>query len=371
MTFQSSARSSPAPDLHKVAVPHDAFQRDARALVPVPPMAVPVRVWRRRAFIPGALASTAASLLGWRIAITCAVGRRQRVAFEKFQGDVRRSLESARATDLAGMKQHRASLMQGLQPRYDAALAAVPQASDDLGSFSDCFHIMIRQAADMIWGTSSAQEFISGRLGRVAAASSQMQSLVLYELSPLSHEVSGRLNQLAADWLQGAQQLPAGAPAGNVMQPVARMIGEVDGHFRELNNAIGLGAVDAVVAAFVNHNLLVPLLRGYAARAASLAGANIALAVSDGPLPFGEIMSLLADIGFSLWTAWDIFWLSRELPAKVATTLREGLAHARNLALAGYDQHAAHLISEAAGVRQCAAAPLLSLKPSQLTTPGL
>lgn len=97
---------------------------------------------------------------------------------------MRYSLEGATAADLSGMKQHRASLVRGLQPCYDAALAAAPQASGDLGSFSDCFHIIVRQAVDMIKGTSSAQEFITGRLGQVAAASTQMQSLALSENQP-------------------------------------------------------------------------------------------------------------------------------------------------------------------------------------------
>ncbi len=328
----------------------------------------PVRLWKRRAFIPGAFACTVTSLLGWRMAVIYNLERRQREAFQKFQGNVRYSLEGATAEDLAGMKQHRASLVHGLQPRYDAALAAVPQAGNDLGSFSDCFHIIVRQAVDMIKGTSSAQEFITGRLGQVAVASTQMQSLTLSELGTLSHEVSGRMNKLAADWLQSAEQLPAGAPGEAVMQPVAQMIGSVDGHFRELKNAIGFGALDVALAAFLNHKLLLPLLRGYAERAASLVGANIVLAVSDGPLPFGEIVGILMDIGFGLWTAWDIFWLSRELPGKVDQSLRQGLADIQRQALAQYDQHAARILSEAATMRQKAAAPVLALNPEQLTT---
>ncbi len=338
-------------------------------LVPVAAPTPPARMWKRRAFIPGAFACTVTSLLSWRMAVIYNLERRQREAFQKFQGNVSNSLEGATAEDLAGMKQHRASLVRGLQPRYETALAAIPQASNDLGSFSDCFHIIVRQAVDMIKGTSSAQEFITGRLGQVAVASTQMQSLALSELGTLSHEASGRMNKLAAEWLQGAEQLPAGAPGDNVMQPVAQMIGSVDGHFRELKNAIGFGALDVGLAAFLNHKLLLPLLRRYSERAASLVGANIALAVSDGPLPIGDIIGILMDIGFGLWTAWDIFWLSRELPGKVAQSLREGLANIHEQALAQYDQQAARTLSEAVKVRQMAVAPLLALNPSQLVTP--
>lgn len=341
----------------------------AAAMVSAAAPTPPARLWKRRAFIPGAFVCTVTSLLGWRMAVIYNLERRQREAFQTFQGNVRHSLEGATAEDLAGMKQHRASLVRGLQPRYDAALAAVPQASGDLGSFSDCFHIIVRQAVDMIKGTSSAQEFITRRLGQVAVASTQMQSLALSELGTLSHEVSGRMNKLAAEWLQGAEQLPAGAPGGNVMQPVAQMIGSVDGHFRELKNAIGFGTLDVALAVFLNHKLLLPLLRRYAERAASVVGANIALAVSDGPLPFGEIVGLLIDIGVGVWTAWDIFWLSRELPGKVAHSLREGLANIHAQALAQYDQHAARILSEAVQLRQRAAAPVLALTPSELTTP--
>lgn len=339
------------------------------AMVPAAAPTPPARLWKRRAFIPGAFACTVTSLLGWRMALIYNLERRQREAFQKFQGNVRYSLDGATAEDLAGMKQHRTSLVRGLQPRYDAALAAVPQVSNDLGSFSDCFHIIVRQAVDMIKGTSSAQEFITGRLGQVAVASTQMQSLALSEFSTLSHEVSGRMNKLASEWLQGAEQLPAGAPGGNVMQPVAQMIGSVDGHFRELKNAISFGALDVALAVFLNHKLLLPLLRGYAERAASVVGANIALAVSDGPLPFGEIVGLFIDIGVGVWTAWDIFWLSRELPGKVGQSLREGLVNIHEQALAQYDQQAARILSEAVTMRQKAAAPLLALKPAQLTTP--
>lgn len=341
----------------------------AAAMVSAAAPTPPARLWKRRAFIPGAFVCTVTSLLGWRMALIYNLERRQREAFQRFQGNVRYSLEGATAEDLAGMKQHRTSLMRGLQPRYDAALAAVPQAGNDLGSFSDCFHIIVRQAVDMIKGTSSAQEFITGRLGQVAVASTQMQSLALSELGTLFHEVSGRMNKLASEWLQGAEQLPAGAPGGNVMQPVAQMIGSVDGHFRELKNAIGFGALDVALAVFLNHKLLLPLLRRYAERAASVVGANIALAVSDGPLPFGEIVGLLIDIGVGVWTAWDIFWLSRELPAKVGHSLREGLVNIHEQALAQYDQQAARILSEAVTMRQKAAAPLLALKPAQLTTP--
>lgn len=152
------------------------------------------------------------------------------------------------------------------------------------------------------------------------------------------------------------------------MQPVAQMIGSVgDGHFRELKNAIGFGVLEVALAATLNHTLLLPLLRRYAERAAALVGANIALAVSDGPLPFGEIVGILMDIGFSLWTAWDIFWLSRELPGNVDHSLREGLTNIHEQALAQYDQQAARILSEAVTMRQKVAAPLLALNPSHIT----
>lgn len=347
----------------------DAIMAGSAELVPVAAPVRTTRLWKRRAFIPGACACTVAALLSWRVAVVHDLERRQREAFQMFQGNVRHSLEVATTEDLAGMEQHRASLARGLRPLHEAALAALPQTSGDLGSFSDCFHIIVRQAVDMIKGTSSAQEFITGRLGQVAVASTQMQSLALFELSTLSRDVSGRVNKLAADWLQGAEQLPGGAAGGDVKQPVVQLIVSVDGHFRELKNAIGFGALDMALAVFLNHNLLLPLLRQYAERAVSLVGVNIALAVSDGPLPFGEIIGLLMDIGFGLWTAWDIYRLSRELPGKIDHSLRQGLASLKEQALGQYDRQAALILSEAVKLRQRAAAPLLALNPSETSTP--
>ena len=339
------------------------------SLVPLASPTKPARLWKRRAFIPGAMACTTAAFLGWRSAVINNLERRQREAFQKLQGQVRFSLEGASTEDLAAMKLHRANLVRGLQPHYQSGLAAVPQVGNNLGSFSDCFHILVRQAMDMVRGTSSAQEYIVGRMGRVAESSSHMQGVALSELGSFSHEVGGRVHQLAAKWLQGAEQLPAGAPGGNVMQPVAQMIGSVDGHLRELNIEIGFGAFQAGLAAFLNRQLLIPLLRPYAEKAAALVGTNIALAVSDGPLPFGEIIGILMDIGFGLWTAWGIFWLSRELPGKITHSLSEGLNRVHDEALAQFDRHSARILSEAAKMRKQAAAPLLALNPSQLTTP--
>ena len=340
---------------------------EARLTLTVPTEGPAARRWTRRQWIPAALCSVTGLLMGGRYAVGEIQAHRQRLAFLRLQDQMRADLVRASAQDTAALAPLRAGLVRRLQAALSAGLAAVPVASAPLGSFADCFHLIVRQGMDSIHGTTSAQDFISARLGPVAEASVQMHAAVDGALGALAHEVSGRSHQLAARWLQSAEQLPMGVPGGGVIQSLALMVGRTDTHVREVRTAAVLGLADLGLAALMNRNLLLPVLRRFADRAVNMAGANLALAVADGPLPFGECVALLGDIGFSLWTAWDIFWLSRGLPGRIAQSLREELHAGCDQALAAFDQAAPKLLEAVRQQRQQSAAPLLALRSSTLT----
>lgn len=352
---------------HTALSPTPAIQENPVLTLTVRAAAPAARRWNRREFIPFALVSAAGLLAGGGYAVVEIQAHRQRKAFLVLQNQMRRDLVTASAQDTAALAPLRAELARRLQSPLSAGMAAVPQAGAALGSFSDCFHLIVRQGMDVIKGTTSAQDYIAARLGHVTQASVQMQAAADAALGALAHEVSGRSQQLAAHWLHSAEQLPTGAPSGSAMHPIKQMIGDTDVLIRELRNGVVLGAAELGVAAFLNHKLLLPLLRPFVNRAVSTVGANLALAAADGPLPFGEIIAILMDIGFSLWTAWDVFWLSKQLPGKITHSLREGLQTCHDQTLATFDQAAPKLLEAARQQRQQSAAPVLAIQPNTLT----
>jgi hypothetical protein len=326
------------------------------------------RRWNRREFLPFALFGTAGLLAGGGYAVVEVQAHRQRKALLHLQDQMRADLVTASAQDTAALAPLRAELARNLQPHLNTGMAAVPQASEALGSFSDCFHLIVRQGVDLVKGTASAQDYIAARLGRVAEATVQMQASADAAIGALAHEISGRSQQLAARWLHSAEQLPTGAPGGQIMPPITQMVGAVDANTRELHHAAVLGLGELGIAAYLNRQLLMPVLRPYVNRAVGTVGANIALAAADGPLPFGEIISVLMDIGFSVWTAWDIYWLSKQLPGRIAQSLQEGLHTCHAQTLAAFDQAAPKLLEAARLQRQQSAAPVLAIQPATLTS---
>lgn len=262
----------------------------------------------------------------------------------------------------------REELQNQLQRLVAQGRASAPQAGDALGGFGSCFHIIVRMGVDMVKGTSQVAEFTTEHLGGVIQSTTRMKSILEASVNGLRHDLDSQNHQIAARWLAAAEKLPDGSIAESLMDGSKRMVVQSIEHNINAIAEVSAGVLSEGVVIYLQRHLLRRVLGGFARRAAQVLGANLALAVADGPLPFGEAVALLMDIGFSIWTAWDVFWISRELPGKITQNLCEGLYTSQQEALALFDQQAADLLEAANKQRREAAEPVLAMNPAQVTT---
>ncbi|MBV6501370.1 MAG: hypothetical protein CJBNEKGG_03880 [Prosthecobacter sp.] len=355
------------PTTHSTDNLASSAQPEATCLVISQPAAVPARRWTRRQWLPTALLGFGGCLMVSRHWMTSEQERRRAAALASLREMVKRDLNEAGA--LAG--QMVAPLRSGLETRLQSIInqgcATVSKAGNDLGNFWDCFHLIVRMGLDMVQGSKLADEYIAAKLGAQMQASTLVRSELAGALGSLHHQLSAQAGQLSSRWLEAADIVPAAGSADAIPGAMSTMAVQVRSEMSTFATSSVLGAAGAAAAGihfYLKRELLEHVLGKFAHEAAKLAGANLGLAVADGPLPFGETVALLMDIGFSIWTAWDVYWLSRELPGKISHCLRDGLLQASAEAMAKFDREAAHLIEAAAEARQKAAAPVLALTSS-------
>ncbi|MEZ5387193.1 MAG: hypothetical protein R3F13_16920 [Prosthecobacter sp.] len=327
-----------------------------------------VRRFSRRAFIPASLLCVGGIFLAHRQFTTTAaraeLERRQRTALQALQKQARQGVEKADKADVAAMRQHRSVLVEKLTKAHASGLSAIPAASEQLGGFWNCAGMIARLAQDLVQGGNSASQHLASCLPAMMSSATQMQGAAQAALGSLHHEALGRTHVLCAELLQSARELPVGVPDMSVMQPLTGMMDSVQQQQLELGAAAVLLPVDILWTAAATRELFAGLLMPYARRAAAMLGTNVALIAADGPLPFGDVVALLGDIGFGLWTAWDIYWLSRNLPGEIAKTLRQGIDNMRDQALAAFDEASARMLKTLKSQRQQAVQPALALDPN-------
>ena len=324
-----------------------------------------VRRFSRRAFIPASLLCVGGIFLAHRQLATNAARaefeRRQRSALQALQKQASQGLEKAEKADVAAMRQQRAVLVEKLTAAHASGLLKIPAASEQLGGFWNCAGMIARLAQDLVQGGNSASQHLASCLPAVMTSATQMQGAAQAALGSLHHEALGRTHGLCAELLQSARELPAGVPDMSVMQPLTGMMDSVQRQQVELGAAAALLPVDILWTAAATRELFAGLLMPYARRAAAMLGTNIALIAADGPLPFGDVVALLGDIGFSLWTAWGIYWLSQNLPGEIAKTLRQGLDNMRDQTLAAFDEASVLMLKTLKSQRQQAVQPALAV----------
>lgn len=355
----------------KATAPRETLDpSEVTTLVLRPASSTPARRWTRRQWIPAALAGVGGVLFAGREGVLHVQERRQQAAFAGLQEQIRLELIESDRLATQAIRPLKDALQHRLRGCAEAGGAAAPQCGQALGNFWDCFHLIVRMGMDQVKGTNLAASYIAERLGGVLRASAQMQSALQGAQDDLRHALLAQNHQLAVRWMQAAKLLPLGLPGGPALAGVGRLEQQTRGQMARAAVAAGLaggGVLAAGIHIYLQRGLITRVLGKFARRAAQALGANLALAVADGPLPFGEILALLMDVGFSLWSALDVWHLSRALPGQIADSLCEGLRQCEQEALDHFNQTAAQLLSAASDARQQAAAPILSLQPTQIT----
>lgn len=342
-------------------------QPEASTLVISQSAAVPARRWTRRQWLPAAILGFGGSLVVGRHWMAMEQERRREASVESLCEMVSRDLNEAGALAGQMVAPLRSRLEKRLRTIIIEGCATVPKVGDDLGSFWSCFHIIVRMGLDMVQGSTLADDYLAAKLGAQMQACTLVQSELAGTLGNLHHQLSAQVGQLSSRWLEAAHALPVAGSADAISVAISRMEDQVSNETKTFARSLVLGAAGVIIAGihtYLKRELLEQILGKFARQTAKLGGANLALAVADGPLPVGETIALLMDIGFSIWTAWDIFWISRELPGKICSCLREGLRRASTEGMEHFEREAARLINSATEARQKAAAPVMALTSS-------
>lgn len=230
-------------------------------------------------------------------------------------------LEGASLADESLLETERQHVLSVLRPLEARALAQVPAIAEHLGSFSEVARIILLLARDQVLGSHDTADRLERRLAPLSTILLAMNAEAEASLQRRWHGLQAHSQQVASTLLAEIDTLGAASTLPGLAESLTpALCGLQDAQLK-----LGLALVTApleIFSAVALAGWLAKVLNRFVQRAVSVGAANLALAVGDGPLPFGDVIALLVDAGFLVWTAWDIYSLSHELPGRLREELR-------------------------------------------------
>lgn len=241
---------------------------------------------------------------------------------------LRAALDHARAANDTARENFERETAVALRHMQDAQ-RNVPGAVQRLTTFKSCFKLCYLIAKDKMNQSAEAEEFIQGiwfeyfHTPTLAAAQGVETARVR-----LADQLAANATELRAAALQPFQQLASGSlpdygldthiAAFNHHTDVTRDIG-----FKTATGTIGL-AIEAILIR-QTWKCAVRVLGHIATRLGTTLAAAITAALSDGPLPVGDVIAVLISLGGSAWAAWDIHKAQVTLRDELTTNLHASL----------------------------------------------
>lgn len=267
----------------------------------------------------------------------------------------------AEAADAALAKGRIQRLRAELKTLHAGAISRIPAIAAGLGSFGGVARSIALLAKDKITGSKETNAFLEHVLAPLTQCMSRMTAAAEQTVGQVARGVDGNSNALSSRLLAFIEQAQNEDQAviPSLTTPLVPAIKAIQTNQIQVGLALAglpleLGAVSVLV------KWLRSRLDKWVKRAAATGSANVALAVVDGPLPVGDAIALLMDIGFAIWAVRDVWSLSKRMPAEITGQLRSALKAHHDAVLTAAQKEITHLRESANAARLAALQPVLA-----------
>lgn len=208
--------------------------------------------------------------------------------------------------------------------QFDAVRRSIPGIVEQYGTFSRCKDLFKTIVADKLKGGNETESSIRRDLeaeyyrGLYAARDKVQECLGSFVRSAESAREAFKL-ELEAEL--GSVELPGD-------DAYKALLVECGERIEQKKNDLKWGQIDAGVALALEAVCIrqtvaavARILGKTAVRQAGTMAAGAGAAISDGPLPVGDIIGGVAVVGCTAWSAWDVYKATKVLPAELRATL--------------------------------------------------
>ena len=208
--------------------------------------------------------------------------------------------------------------------QFDAVRRSIPGIVEQYGTFSRCKDLFKTIVADKLKGGNETESSIRHDLeaeyyrGLYAARDKVQECLGSFVRSAESAREAFKL-ELEAEL--GSVELPGD-------DAYKALLVECGERIEQKKNDLKWGQIDAGVALALEAVCIrqtvaavARILGKTAVRQAGTMAAGAGAALSDGPLPVGDIIGGAAVVGCTAWSAWDVYKATKVLPAELRATL--------------------------------------------------
>jgi hypothetical protein len=288
--------------------------------------------------------------------------RREAEALRQLSGQLHTSLSEAGKADQESVRRIRAALKADLSTLCAEARQQIPAIGKVLSSFEECARMVLLMAKDQVTGSHEAADRIAMRTAGLRESLVQFQAARSSAITTLERDIGTHSNQLSTQVLQHVQAI--GRSGEEDLLALSQRFGALSSGIQVEQMGLGISLallpLDALAVGDLVLRVTRQLLGRYVERAAATAGANVVLAAADGPLPVGEIIAILLDAGFAVWTAWDLCHACKTIRPAIQDKMHGAVDGARTEIMAAFDQQAEAWLRDAAEKRGQALQPLLA-----------
>lgn len=251
----------------------------------------------------------------------------------------------------------RTEITQGLDEATEAASRQIESILRALCGFKGCAKLCYRIVKDSASGSTETDAMIHTELNPklidpcVAAAARAETAL-----ARLADEAARAHTGLATDLMASANGIVeegglAGSPG---LEGLLRKVGEVQAQAEDIAIASGVSATtlaaSTAVLAFTGSakSVAISALGAIANRMGASTALALCAAASDGPVPIGDIIAIVIEIGAGMWSAYDLY--------HAQTTMRDEMGQSLHAAIADFRRTSLETAaSQIASIREAAA----------------
>lgn len=216
-----------------------------------------------------------------------------------------------------------------INKRLDAAKNNIPEIVEDFKGFAFCGKLVYKQAKDAISKSEDTQEAIDEVLyDRYTKYLVEANAIADALLEGLNHSLESNLNNYQANVLDDFQKVNNSYTNDESKVIIIDTLLDVNKISSEISSKV-TGIVIGVIIDAITIKSTMAVIKKVCAAVVAKVCSSVSFAtissVSDGPLPWGEIVGGVVVVGTTIWSAYDIYQITKVLPQEMETSLNQGV----------------------------------------------